>query len=145
MLVQIDGLERVSGEYGPPAAEVVLRVTAQLVNAVMRDMDHVSRLGEDTFAMLMPGAQLAHAVAIAERLRSACERCRLPRKAVATYFTISVGVVEASEGDDMRLMLERARKALQAAVNQGRNRVCGHDVLGCTVVEPEPEVQAAAT
>src|SRR4030095_2605209 len=112
MLVQIDGLGRVSGDHGAEAAEVVLRVTAQLVNAVMRDMDHVARLGDDTFAMLMPGAQLAHAVLIAERLRSACERCRLPRRAGVSYFTISVGVVEASDGDDLRLLLERGRKAL---------------------------------
>jgi diguanylate cyclase len=140
MLVQIDGLSRVSGDHGASATEVVLRVAAQLVNAVMRDIDHVSRLGEDTFAMLMPGAQLAHAVAIAERLRCACERCRLPRKAGAGYFTISVGVVEATEGDDMRLLLERARKALQAAVNQGRNRVCGHDLMGCAVKEADAEV-----
>jgi diguanylate cyclase len=137
MLVQVDGFERVASDHGPEAGEVVLRVAAQLVNAIMRDMDHVARLGEDTFAMLMPGAQLTHAVASAERLRSACERCRLPRKAGAAYFTISVGVIEASEGDDMRLILERARKALTAAVNQGRNRVCGHDVLGCTVKEAE--------
>jgi diguanylate cyclase len=140
MLVQIDGLPRISGEHGAAGSEVVLRVTAQLVNAVMRDMDHVARLGDDTFAMLMPGAQLAFAVAAAERLRSACERCRLPRKAGASYFTISVGVVEASDGDDLRMILERARKALQAAINQGRNRVCGHDLLGCTIKESAAEL-----
>jgi diguanylate cyclase len=139
MLVQIDGLGRIVADHGQPGSEVVLRVTAQLVNAVMRDMDHVARLGDDTFAMLMPGAQLAHAVAIAERLRNACERCRLPRKAGVSYFTISIGVVEASDGDDLRLILERARKALHAAINQGRNRVCGHDLLGCTVKEPIAE------
>lgn len=138
LLVQVDGYGRLVSDHGNGGAEVVLRVAAQLVNAVMRDMDHVSRLEEDTFAMLLPGAQLPHAVAIAERLRAAVERCRLPRKAGTSWFTISVGVVEASSGDDLRLMLERARKALQAAVNQGRNRVCGHDVLGCLVRETEP-------
>lgn len=137
LLVQVDGLGRILGEHGEPGAEVVLRVTSQLVNAVMRDMDHVSRLEDDTFAMLMPGAQLQHAVAIAERLRAACERCRLPRKAGTSWFTVSAGVVEASEGDDLRQILERARRALNAAVNQGRNRVRGHDHLGCTVKDPE--------
>jgi hypothetical protein len=32
---------------------------------------------------------------------------------------------------------------MHAAVNQGRNRVCGHDVLGCSVKEGEPEVSAS--
>jgi len=142
MLMQIDGFGRIVNDHGVGGSEVVLRVTAQLVNAVMRDMDHVARLGDDTFSMLMPGSHLAQAVAAAERLRSACERCRLPRKAGVSFFTISVGVVEASDGDDLRLMLERARKAMQAAINQGRNRVCGHDLLGCTVKEPLAEAMA---
>jgi diguanylate cyclase len=137
LLLQVDGFDRISSEQGTGGAEVVLRVAAQLVNAAMRDMDHVARLGDDTFALITPGAQLTQAIAIAERLRAACERCRLPRKAGVSWFTISVGVVEASEGDDMRLILERARKALLAAANQGRNRVCGHDLLGCAVKEAE--------
>ncbi|MEX2174985.1 MAG: GGDEF domain-containing protein [Pirellulaceae bacterium] len=137
MLVQVDGYARIVGDHGPEAGEVVLRVAAQLINAVMRDMDHVARLGEDTFAMLLPGSQLPSAVAIAERLRSAVERCRLPRRAGGSWFTISVGAIEASDGDDLRRILERARKALQAAANQGRNRVCGHDLLGCVVKQAE--------
>ena len=63
-------------------------------------MDHVARLSEDTFAMLLPGALLSHGATIAERLRTAVERCRLPRKAGASWYTISAGVVQASEGDD---------------------------------------------
>ena len=123
ILVQVDGFARIVSDHGPTAADVVLRVTAQLVNALMRDMDHVARLGDDTFAMLMPGAGVADAVQIGERLRHAVERCRLPRRAGASWYTISVGVVEVSDGDDLRRILERARKALESSINQGRNRV----------------------
>jgi PleD family two-component response regulator len=59
----------------------------------------------------------------------------LPRKAGASWFTISAGVVQASEGDDLRGVLERARGALMAAVNQGRNLVVGHDPQGSLVRE----------
>ena len=101
-MVQVDSYSRLLSEYGPTAAAVVLRVTAQLMKATTRDMDHVSRLQEDTFALLLPGAKLADAAAISERLRMVIERCRLPRSAGAMFFTVSIGVVEASEGDDMR-------------------------------------------
>jgi diguanylate cyclase len=135
VLVQVDGYSRIVGDHGSTAAEVVLRVGAQLINAAMRDIDQLARLGDDTFALLMPGAQLENALSIAERLRQAVERCRLPRRAGTSWFTISVGIVEATNEDDLRRVLERARKALHAAVNGGRNRTCAHDALGCTVKE----------
>jgi diguanylate cyclase (GGDEF)-like protein len=136
-LVQVDAFPRIVSDHGPAAADVVLRVTAQLINAALRDMDHVARIGDDTFALLLPGALLADGVASAERLRQAVERCRLPAKAVANWFTVSVGVVEASEGDDLRKILQRARGALADAANLGRNCVIGHNAVGAVVREVE--------
>jgi diguanylate cyclase len=133
LLVQVDAFGRIHSDHGPTAADVVLRVAAQLINALMRDMDHVARLGDDTFALILPGALLNDGLAIGERLRQAVERCRLPRKAGTGWFTVSVGVVEASEGDDLRRILERAREALGNAANQGRNCVIGHDAEGQAV------------
>jgi PleD family two-component response regulator len=65
-------------------------------------------------------------VTIAERLRQAVERCKLPRKAGVNFFTVSAGVVQASRDEDLRRLLERGRAALTQAVNQGRNRVISH-------------------
>ncbi len=43
----------------------------------------------------------------------------------------------ASDGDDLRRILQRSRSALQAAVNQGRNCVVGRDALGAQVLEAD--------
>ncbi|ADB15594.1 diguanylate cyclase [Pirellula staleyi DSM 6068] len=138
MMVQVDGLMRVATEHGPTAAATVLRVTSQIMQATMRDMDHVTRLGEDTFALLLPGAKIIDAHSVSERLRAAVQKCRLPRRAGAAWFTITVGAVEVSNGDDMRLILERARRALQAAIAQGRNCVIAHDSTGAPIVRMVP-------
>jgi diguanylate cyclase len=130
LLIQVDAYPRIVSDHGPSCAEVVLRIASQLINASMRDMDHTARLSEDTFAVVLPGALLSDGLTIAERLRQAVERCKLPRKAGVNWFTISAGVVQANEGDDMRRVLQRGRAALTQAVNQGRNCVAGREWLG---------------
>jgi diguanylate cyclase len=126
-LIQVDAYGRIASDYGVTAADAVLRVASQLINASMRDMDHVTRLSEDTFALLLPGAVLSDAVTITERLRQAASRCRLPRRAGANWFTVSVGVVQTGREDDLRGLLERGRAALSEAINQGRNCVISQE------------------
>jgi diguanylate cyclase len=140
VLLQVDNFSHIVETHGHSAADVVLRIMAQLVNAIMRDMDHVARLSEDTFALLLPGALLKDGVSLGERLRQAVERCRLPRKAGVSAFTISVGVVEAGNGDDLHRLLQRVRRALAAAISQGRNCVVGRDSMGTQVSHEESAV-----
>jgi len=126
LLVQVDAYPRIVSDHGPTCAEAVLRIAAQLINASMRDMDTLARLSEDTFVVLRPGEVLNDCMTIAERLRQAVERCKLPRKTGVSCFTISGGVVQAGKDEDLRRLLERGRAALTQAVNQGRNRVISH-------------------
>jgi diguanylate cyclase len=122
LLVQVDRWTQLHGAHGEQAAAMVLRVGAQVINANMRDMDNVSRLANDTFALLLPGCRLAGAQQVASRLRQQIAGCRLPRDAGVASMTATIGVVEATEGDDMRRLLQRARNALQVAIDRGRNQ-----------------------
>jgi diguanylate cyclase len=144
LLVQVDAYQRIVSDHGPAAGEVVLRVASQLINASMRDMDHVARLSDDTFALLLPGFLLHDGVSLAQRVRPAVERCRLPPKAKTNCVPVSIGVVAANDGDDLRRILQRSRSALAAAVNQGRNCVVGRDTLGAQVRESRAPAAAPA-
>src|SRR5262245_10852537 len=135
LMVQVDGYSRIVSDHGPTCAEAVLRIAAQLMNASMRDIDTLARLKDDTFVVLRPGEVLNDCVTIAERLRQAVERCKLPKKAGVNFFTISAGVVQASRDEDLRRLLERGRAALTQAVNQGRNRVISHRSSEMSAVE----------
>lgn len=129
MLVQIDGFAAGIQKYGEEAAGLVLRIVAQILKANMRDMDHVSRLGSDTFALLLPAAHLEDGAHLAERLRQAASQCRLPAKAKGLTLNLTVGVVETHTGDDMRRLLQRGRNALQVALDKGQG-VYAQDVNG---------------
>jgi diguanylate cyclase len=140
LLVQVDKLPQILESHSADSAGTVLRVVAQVINANMRDMDHVSRLSSDTFAMLLPGCRIGGGVQVASRLRHQIAACRLPRRAGIASMTATIGVVETVPGDDMRRLLQRARNALQVAVDRGRNQCFALDVNGTM----EKEVPAEA-
>ena len=127
LLVQIDNLNRIGSDHGRHAAATVMRIAVQLTMAVVRGLDQATRLNEDTYAVLLPALHIEDAHHSAERLRQSIERCRLPRSAGMPGFTVSIGVVEPGVYDDMPALFDRARQALQLAIDQGRNRVSTGD------------------
>jgi hypothetical protein len=54
--------------------------------------------------------------------------------------TATIGVVEATGGDDMLRLLQRARNALQVAIDRGRDQCFALDASAAV----EPEKTAAA-
>jgi len=76
--------------------------------------------------MLLPGASMAAAIAIAQRLRA-----RLATPAATPLpapLTISAGVAHYPEqGATLEAVFERADQALYYAKNHGRNVVCAAD------------------
>lgn len=121
VLVEMDRFAGIVEEFGEKAAELALRAAAQIVKGAMRDMDHVARFDDAVFAMLLPGASLADAGAVAERMRVAIENCKVPANGDHLRFTISLGASETQPSDTQNTVLARARQALNAALAAGGN------------------------
>jgi diguanylate cyclase len=121
LLVHIDKHQAIVSRHGTAAGSRVFHTTVQFLRAAVRDMDVVARYEDTTFALMLPGAGLANAVGVAERLRQAITRCMLPVVGGRVQFTVSIGGAEAMRGDDTRRLLERAREAVDAAVQSGGN------------------------
>ncbi len=95
VMVSINNLTELQTIHGPTSGDAVVRAIAQFLKATMRDMDHVSRFDETTFALLLPNAKLDATQAIAERLRQAIARCSLAHGGEQLRFTVSLGLAEA--------------------------------------------------
>lgn len=122
MLVQIDDYDKFVKE-GADIANLVVRTTSKVFKATMREMDHMTRMNESTFAVLMPGVDLDTAGKIGDRVRKTILRTHLPRRLAKSTYSITVGVVEVDEKDDMVILLDRASAALTTAINHGGNCV----------------------
>ena len=102
---------------------MVLCQLAATMRAVCRQVDVLARIGGEEFAIILPSADLADAVAVAERLRTEVEQVPAIYEQHAIAYTISLGV--AVMEDDMSgfaALIKRADQAMYEAKHQGRNQ-----------------------
>ena len=109
ILLSIDNYSQLARDYGPQAADLALGVVAQTIRNSVRGMDLVARYDDKTFGLLLPDAVLRNAICIGERLRKDVRRTGIMIEGKTVHFTISLGIVEVSDGDVMASLLERAR------------------------------------
>jgi diguanylate cyclase (GGDEF)-like protein len=124
ILLDVDHFKRFNDTYGHASGDKVLAELGLTISENIRRCDIACRYGGEEFAIILPNADLAGAVAIAERLRGSfsAKLIKTTQKAVAGV-TVSLGVTEVSRDDDVNSFFERADRALYLAKSQGRNQV----------------------
>ena len=127
LMLDIDHFKQINDRYGHKVGDIVLKAVADLCHATFRDVDILGRLGGEEFAVLLPETDQHFAVDAAERLRETITNARIPlAEGLPVTFSVSIGVSSLSSPDDnIDVLLSLADKALYAAKDGGRNRVCG--------------------
>jgi diguanylate cyclase (GGDEF)-like protein/PAS domain S-box-containing protein len=126
IMVDIDHFKRFNDDHGHATGDEVLRAVTRLLTAGLRDRDLLARYGGEEFCIVLPGAALPTALAIAERLRESVETLaggavREPR---GLRVTASFGVSTVEPGTThFEALIHRADQALYASKGAGRNRV----------------------
>jgi diguanylate cyclase (GGDEF)-like protein len=123
LVVDIDHFKRVNDAHGHAAGDGVLRHVAQALSGALREGDRLGRLGGEEFVAVLPGAGLAEAIAVAERMRAAVAAAPAPVGPLTVVCTVSVGVACAPAGGGLEVLLGRADAALYQAKAEGRDRV----------------------
>lgn len=133
VMLDVDHFKPVNDHWGHQAGDKVLAQIAQVIREECRESDVPIRYGGEEFAVLLPGAGMAEASGIAERIREAIEisEFALPG-GNALRLTISAGVSCARLGrhdEELKLrgdqLIAEADMQLYRAKSAGRNRVCG--------------------
>ncbi|MCC6720346.1 MAG: GGDEF domain-containing protein [Acetobacteraceae bacterium] len=127
VLIDIDHFKRVNDQWGHQTGDQVLRLVAATLNAGRRAEDFVARYGGEEFALILPATSAAAAAEIANRMRRGFEGRPIVARNSGTSIgsvTISAGGASYDPGERLSDWVERADKALYAAKQGGRNRVC---------------------
>jgi diguanylate cyclase (GGDEF)-like protein len=124
LFLDLDRFKRVNDEHGHALGDQALRAVVAHAREELRGADVLGRYGGEEFVAVLPGATLAQARAVAERIRANVERGCAAIDGRVVRLTVSIGVVEARWPDDTpERLLARADAAMYAAKRAGRNRV----------------------
>jgi diguanylate cyclase (GGDEF)-like protein len=134
LMIDIDRFKAFNDTHGHVEGDRVLRAVAGVLAAHSRPSDRVYRFGGEEFLVLLPGASILEALAVAERQRAAVEDLAIPtgragRTDEDEVVTISVGVAPMHRGEPAATpdaadgWLQAADAAMYESKLNGRNRV----------------------
>lgn len=131
IMTDLDLFKRVNDNYGHPAGDEVIRLSAETLSNGLRGTDVVARIGGEEFIFLLPSTTLDEALNVAEKLRMSLLKNPIKiQNGHLIYMTASFGVTTLSQDQSGTLdaLYIAADLALYAAKSLGRNRVETHPV-----------------
>ncbi|MFT6461506.1 MAG: diguanylate cyclase (GGDEF)-like protein [Maricaulis maris] len=124
VVFDIDHFKQVNDGHGHDVGDAVLQHVATVLQAAIRDTDHVARLGGEEFVALIHARPEASVHDIADRIRQAVADRPFVLDGREVSVTISAGLVEVSGGQPtLASLFKRADQALYKAKDAGRNQV----------------------
>lgn len=141
LMLDIDHFKRYNDDFGHLMGDATLKEVARVLCSSLRNVDIVARYGGEEFVVVLPEADLASAMEVAERIRSSVARHRFQAYGSPTRVTVSIGIstfpkdIQSPISDNPDLaslsfeLIRQTDKALYRAKEEGRNRVvCFHDL-----------------
>jgi diguanylate cyclase (GGDEF)-like protein len=125
-IIDIDFFKRINDGFGRPHGDETLVLLARLLSENFRETDRLFRFDGETFAAVLPHTDSEGAAAALERLRVSIENFAFP---LVGRVTVSIGYTAVRNDDTAASASARADRALYAAKEQGRNRVCCFEEL----------------
>lgn len=120
IMADIDFFKKVNDTYGHAAGDEVIKMAANSLREVVRDMDMVARFGGEEFCVILPGAPIEQAQLIAERCRQKIEEKATNGIQVTGSFgvtSIRMGAITSNQ------LIQQADEALYYSKQHGRNQV----------------------
>ncbi|MBT3219621.1 MAG: bifunctional diguanylate cyclase/phosphodiesterase, partial [Proteobacteria bacterium] len=125
LLVDLDDFKKLNDNFGYSGGDAVLVEVARRIRALLREVDHVSRIGGDEFLVLLPDTRRSEGVLMAERLRTtiSIRRFMLPKR-TDVIVTASIGALHLTEAQaDLDAILRFIHPAIALSKASGKNRI----------------------
>jgi len=123
IMLDIDHFKKINDTYGHDVGDVILKSVSNLIRENLRKTDIPCRYGGEEFIVILPLTILKYAYNIGERIRIELENKEITNSnGLKIKATISIGIAELKENENIDNLLKRVDDALYSAKNKGRNR-----------------------
>jgi diguanylate cyclase (GGDEF)-like protein/PAS domain S-box-containing protein len=127
LFMDLDHFKAVNDTLGHGIGDKLLQVAARRMESIIGKRDMLARLGGDEFAILLTGARVKEAEAVAARVIQAMSKSfSLGDHDVVVGTTIGIAAAP-QDGNDVEDLLRNADLALYAAKGAGRNRAVRYE------------------
>jgi len=143
VLVELDHLNLYASICGLAAASAAIKKTVAAITRSARQMDVVCSFNSETFCIILPGTLKSDAIPVANRIRKATSRMKIPGvdSLPAGKLSASIGLAMFPEDSgDADGLLAAATDALFKAKSKGRDCVVFHEAA----LENTGQVQTSA-
>lgn len=125
IMLDIDHFKHYNDSQGHLGGDRALRALGKTLASHIRPNDLAARYGGEEFAVLLPGANMMQAIAVAERLRIGAEKTDIlaPDGEKLPSITISLGLASMQGRNTLEALIAAADEALYRAKQNGRNCV----------------------
>jgi len=126
VMADIDHFKRINDTFGHLVGDKVIRFVADTLKKSIKGLDTAARYGGEEFTILLPKTRLDDAVTLCNQIREQIANTNLVRTGTRESLgkiTISAGVAEYRQGEEMMDFIQRADEALYYSKEHGRNRV----------------------
>ena len=124
-MIDLDHYKEINDTLGHQLGDEVLKITAEEIQAALRDSDVAARYGGDEFVLLLPETSIEDALEVAGRIRIRMARALQKDKRLRVPITVSIGVAslrrdtpQSAEG-----LVSMADRALYCAKDLGKDRI----------------------
>lgn len=122
--LDLDEFKVVNDTCGHTAGDELLRQIARLFAGLLREEDHLCRIGGDEFGILLMDQSVAAALQVAERLQHSLADYRFVWREQSFGVGVSIGVVVLdARSESVGALLQAADSACYVAKDAGRSRI----------------------
>jgi diguanylate cyclase (GGDEF)-like protein len=124
MLFDIDFFKRINDNFGHSAGDEILLRFATIIQSHLKNDDMVGRWGGEEFVLLLPKADMALAIKVANDIRVMVSEKPVEISGQSIKVTVSGGVAIVKHSDSLDESIKKADVLLYEAKQNGRNQIC---------------------